>query len=208
MRRCARFLGLVLSLAAPGLVPLQSSSAYADSYTIYHIGNGNSEQDVGLTDSGVAVLYGLDNCGMGATSYCYSTFSQGVLTNVSFTLPALPFDSGSLCSTSVPGGYVAGPDSVCNGGYAGVGASPTNGGTNSLLGGPIGALSLIAPGPVLSIAVDGSGDILWLNGSLEENFEAIDLTSRTVAPEPSTLALLGTGCVGLAGAMRRKLRRC
>jgi hypothetical protein len=56
------------------------------------------------------------------------------------------------------------------------------------------------------IIINAIGDIAWIDGAEETNWEAVDLTSRE-APEPSTFALLGTGILSLAGMARRKFSR-
>jgi hypothetical protein len=52
--------------------------------------------------------------------------------------------------------------------------------------------------------LNSSGDFAWTDGFIEENFEAIDLTTRAT-PEPTSLLLVGTGCFSLLGVLRKKL---
>lgn len=192
MRRYLSRLILLLALASPLLVTLLPCSAHADTYAIYHVGDGNSEGVYGLTDSGVFVLYGAEHC---APFSCYSIFSAtGMLTGISATAPLLPYDNGVPCVPHLPRTGL----SICNGGFAAFGLVP-----GGLYGGPVGFPTFLHSGSVDQLAVNAVGDLLWTDGRDEANFLAIDLT--TLAPEPSTLALLGTGCLGVVGATRRRV---
>jgi hypothetical protein len=44
-----------------------------------------------------------------------------------------------------------------------------------------------------------------MNGSFEADIVALDGTPLTATPEPGTLLMMGTGILGLAGMLRRKL---
>jgi hypothetical protein len=43
------------------------------------------------------------------------------------------------------------------------------------------------------------------NGNIGALLDSVVITNPSATPEPSSLMLLGTGVLGLAGAMRRKL---
>jgi hypothetical protein len=58
---------------------------------------------------------------------------------------------------------------------------------------------------IVFLFIDPEGDIAFTDGTFEENYEAYDLTSRQT-PEPNTFVFMATGILGLAGAVRRRLR--
>jgi hypothetical protein len=62
----------------------------------------------------------------------------------------------------------------------------------------------------LNIGADVNADVLGLNAGLDigTNSETIGFGNPPAAtPEPGTLSLMGTGLLGLAGALRRKFRK-
>jgi PEP-CTERM motif-containing protein len=78
----------------------------------------------------------------------------------------------------------------------------TNGYADGVYTGPLSSLTLVDPSRTDDSAVlNSSGDFAWSDGVIEENFEAIDLTT----PEPSSLLLVSTGSVSLFWVLRRKL---
>jgi hypothetical protein len=184
----------ILPLAAtPFLVPAQ---VHADTYQIFDLGSTNAHDLIGIDNLGQVVI-------LNVNTGDYLTYSNGVLVNTTSTLPSLTYDNGTPCSA--PPGFSAPNLSsvVCNNGRIGFESllNP-NGEPNGLYTGPISSLTLLEPfGGLETRQLNSSGDITWINGQTEENFEAIDLTT----PEPSSLLLVGTGFVSLFGVLRRKL---
>jgi hypothetical protein len=180
--------------AALFLVPAQ---LHADTYKIY---------DLGGTPGG-EVIVGIDNLGEVVIHdellFDYLTYSNGVLVNTTSTLPSLTYDNGTPCS--VPSGFALDlpSQSVCNNGRTGFGSrSNPNLDESGVYTGPVSSLTLVDPNGTTDEAfLNSSGDFAWEDGRLEENFEAIDLTT----PEPNSLLLVGTGCLSLFCVLRRKL---
>jgi hypothetical protein len=182
----------ILPLAAtPFLVPAR---VHADTYKIVDLGDDNNRTIVGIDTLGQVVIFN-------GFTLNYLTYSNGLLVNTTSTLPSLTYDDGTLCS--VPSGFAVESVSVCNNGRTGFGsrANP-NADPDGVYTGPISSLTLVEPfGSNVSAFLNSSGDFAWSNGLIEENFEAIDLTT----PEPNSLLLVGTGFISMFCLLRRKL---
>lgn len=182
----------ILSIAAtPLLVP---ALVHADTYKIIDLGTDEARPIIGIDNLGQVVI-------LNEITLEYHTYDNGVLVNTTSTLPSLTYDNGTPCA--IPAGFVATGKVICNNGRIGFGSRfNTNGDPDGVYTGPTSSLTLIQAGGTDDMAVlNSSGDFAWSNGIVEENFEAIDLTT----PEPSSLLLVGTGCVSLFCVLRRKL---
>ena len=187
-------LAAILPLAAtPFLVPAR---VQADTYKIIDLGNDNGRPIAGIDTLGEVVIFN-------GFSMDYLTYANGVLVNTTSTLPNLTYDNGTPCS--VPPGFVAAQASkvICNNGRTGFGSRfNTNGDPDGVYTGPPSSLTFFDPSGSTDLAfLNSSGDFAWSDGVHEENFEAIDLS----IPEPSSLVLVGTGCLSLFCLLRRKL---
>ncbi len=121
-----------------------------------------------------------------------------------------PPDNGSACSAPSSSGYVA-YQSVCNGAYEvfidhpvlSDGHQAPGSEVRTLYPGsdPLGLVVSGAQG-VLGLIVSSTGDFAIVDGAYQVTYTGY----LTPTPEPSTLALIGTGVLGLFGAARRKLR--
>jgi PEP-CTERM motif len=191
-------LAAVLPLAAT--LFLAPAQLRADTYEIFDLGSDNARNIVGIDTSGEVVI-------ANGILFTYQTYSNGVVVNTTSTKPSLTYDDGTPCSPpgSVPSGFALAlsSESVCNNGRTGFGSSfNPNGDASGVYTGPISSLTLIdASGTTDEAFLNASGDFAWSDGVHEENFEAIDITT----PEPGSLLLFGTGCLGLLGVLRRKL---
>jgi hypothetical protein len=194
----AQLLAAILPLVATlSLVPAR---VYADTYKIYDLG-GTPDGHIVIDIDNLGQVVILDENGGVFTDYL--TYDNGVLVNTTSTLPNLTYDNGVACSP--PAGFAASTNNtVCNNGRTAFGSfSNPNGDPNGLYTGPVSSLALIDGIGETTLKLNSSGDLAWTNGLTEENYEAVDLT--TLTPEPGSLLLVGTGCISLFGALRRRL---
>ena len=181
---------------------LRPAQVHADTYQVLDLGDDNGYNIVGIDTSGEVVIFN-------EIISDYLTYANGVLVNTTSTLPSLAYDDGTPCSE--PAGFGRIGRVICNNGRIGFGSRyNTNGYADGVYTGPASSLTLIEPFGTTDIAVlNSSGDFAWSNGILEENFEAIDLTSEqnslVLTPEPNNLLLVGTGSISLFCVLRRKL---
>lgn len=191
-------LAAILPLAAtPFLVPARAN---ADTYKIYDLGGTPGGHIIVDIDNLGQVVILNENSGLFVD---YLTYDNGVLVNTTSTLPNLTYDNGTPCS--VPPGFAIDGDSICNNGRTAFGSFDNpNGDPSGVYTGPDSSLTLIDGIGETSPKLNSLGDFAWTNGDIEENFEAIDLTTRAT-PEPGGLLLLGTGCASMFGVLRRKL---
>jgi hypothetical protein len=187
-------LPLLAAIPLAAALFLVSAQLHADTYTIYDLGDDNGRPIVGIDNLGEVVIHN-------EILSDYLTYSNGVLVNTTSTLPSLTYDNGTPCS--VPSGFTLDGESVCNNGRAGFGSRfNSNLDADGVYTGPVSSLTLVEPNaPADAAFLNGSGDFAWSDGFLEQNFEAIDLTT----PEPNSLLVVGTGCLSLFCVLRRKL---
>ena len=212
LSRLSFFIAITALFCVPFFAPIAS---HADTYQIVGLGIDNV-QFYGMDDSGDVVFStGNSYCG-GQYSVCYGSDANGW----SGVAPAFSWDNGVGCSPTLPPG-TSDLAAVCNNGkVAFYGYETGNFPVEGLYSGP-NPMQLVTGGFFsLSLHMNGNGDIVFDNGNLDEWFEAIDLSTVPGAlslasasvpapeptPEPTSILLLSTGAIALAGIVLRRSR--
>lgn len=190
---------------AAGLLSLQP--AFADTFTSYVVGtSAGSISNYGLTAGGTLVTFQAT-----LPNLTYMTFTPPSTLSTSVTAPALAYDNGVACAPTNTGAYssVLGVGR-CNGAYEVFQAAVGGSLHYSLFDGPDPVANLVsnlASGGYDNFLINSRGDIAAVavtvpSASADQNL----LFVRAVTPEPSSIALLGTGLLGIAGVVRQRVR--
>lgn len=173
-------------------VPTRS---FADAYKVVVLQSDNGYNFYGMNSSGLVVIDG---------ALGYFSYLNGISTGpASSTAPVFTADDGTPCTPTVPaGGSVA--LGVCNNGRdAFTGLLTAGQAIPGVYTGPTFTALLVSTG-VYSLEMNGLGDIVFGDGTTENWYEAIDLTTTATTPEPSSLLLLATGVLAMATTLRRR----
>ncbi|HUZ96673.1 MAG TPA: PEP-CTERM sorting domain-containing protein [Edaphobacter sp.] len=181
------------SIAIVVVLLILCSTAHADTYKIYDLGDDNGQDIVGIDASGTVVAFN-------NSLHIYFAETAGGAGYASTTDPGLTYDNGTPCSPVLSAGMSVLGRASCNNGYEVFGGNYL-GDNIGLYTGPDPA-DYLHSGSVDVLVLNSSGDFAWSDGRDEENYLAIDLSSQV--PEPSSILLLGTGLLAAAG-MRRRL---
>jgi hypothetical protein len=205
-------LNLFLSLSLAAMTLASTTNAIADTYEIVDLGSSNGNQVVGIDSQGAVVISKTS-----LNEFLTEDVVGGQLQiTISSTRPTLSYDNGGSCSS--PSGFDSTGETVCDNGYVGFASRDNANGDQGgiYLGSASDPTLLSVQGSVDGGFMNSSGDFAWTDGALEENFEAIDLTTDAPAPkslfllhaspvpEPGSLALLSTGILAGAEVVRRR----
>lgn len=171
---------------------------------IVHVGGGvASGQSVGiLLSSNTFNVFTANGKGVGDTVVILAAFAngapQGTLNGIAFTSSVGAFEGGSTgaITSSLQGLGFCG--STCNLSFAYVtlGTLGANGLSITASGVPVGTV-------FYAELVNSSGQIVYITPNSEASILG---RGNGVVPEPGSLMLMGTGLLGIAAQIRRKLR--
>jgi PEP-CTERM motif len=209
MRLSAR----LLSAAVIFILAASTFPAHADSYVIYDLGTGYMRDLLGIAPDGAVEIVAPGGVCGNQYVRCYEIWINGDLVSGSTAGPNLIYDNGTKGALTDLDGYTL--TTVYNNGHEVWGTdflfpAPY---TNEIFDGPDPSTDFVTYGNFDYADFNSSGDFAYVAGidpdgptQDGEIYEAIDITPSSV-PEPSSIALLGTGILGLAGVARRKFLR-
>ena len=194
---CVAIIALFFQFSAP-------TASHADTYQIVGLGIDNV-LFYGMDDTGHVVLYAnWFSCG-DPSQGCYEDFLNGVPVGRTSVPPTYVWDfTAGSCVFPQP---TSSPCLISNDGRtAGIAVLQPFEDTLFVSSGSNPPQSIVTAVGIGGIfAINGLGDIVFDNQNLDEWYEAIDLTTASV-PEPTSILLLGTGAIALAGMFPRRNR--
>ncbi len=189
-------------------------NAHADAYSLEVVAHTDAAGFYGIDAAGDFAIDWTQKptpeCGLHPTS-CYATYyNNGSVTPVyTNAAPNLVLDNGSDCKPAIGGAFLV-EAGICNNGHyiiQGVYNLPNNTQKIGIWGGPDPDVvaNFLGYGLLDGGFMNSSGDAVYIDSSNDTLVFADDLSTSTVAPEPSSLILIGTGALAFLERLRRRL---